>query len=465
MRIRYAILVFLLGWSPSLHAAVHPVMVQASKMSDTMTREREFPLEDLLKEGHKEQIAREALNVNQVIAIHRNQQDGSAPAQPPFVHLPAPALKFQGEKYDDFNPPDPIVAAGPTHVMAVVNTAVSIYDKSGHRVKVTGFRQWFAALPGVRPAFFFDPKVMYDQYTGHFIFLCLAGGQGHSWVLFSASRTSNAMGEWGLWSLDMQSTNGNHSQIFADFPGLGIDSQGIYITANMFNRQSQFVYAKLRILKKSQVYSFTGLTWRDFVNLKDSAQKTAINVQPVHSFGPAPVEYMVETDAVSGNKVTIWTITNPVTTPALKKRGVLVSSYQVPPGATQKGGGSLVNTGDAGVLNAVYRDGSITPPTTLPTTGESGIVSAIRYYQISTAGRVLQEITYGKDRLFYFYPVVMPDSLGNVALVFNRCGASEFAGIHFTGRRTHRSSGDLPEQHAAFRRTLQLQHPRARQRG
>lgn len=448
MKMRYAILILLLGWSASLHAAVRPVIVQASKMSNTVTREREFPLEDLLKEGRKEQIAREVSN--QMIPIHRNQLDGSSVGQPPSALLPAPTLKFQGEKYDDFNPPDPIMAVGPSHVMAVVNTAVNIYDKSGHRVKVTGFRQWFASLPGPRPAFFFDPKVMYDQYTGHYIFLCLAGGQGHSWLLFSASRTSDAMGEWGLWSLDMQSTNGNHSQIFADFPGLGIDSQGIYITANMFNRQSQFVFAKLRILKKSQVYSFAGLTWRDFVNLKDSAQKTAINVQPVHSFGLAPVEYLVETDAVSGNKVTIWTITNPVTTPVLKKRGVLVSSYQVPPGAVQKGGGSLVNTGDSGVLNAVYRDGSIYTAHNIAHNWGSGIVSAIRYYQISTAGRVLQEITYGKDRLFYFYPVVMPDSHGNVALVFNRCGASEFAGIHFTGRRTTDAPGTLQNSTMLF---------------
>ena len=307
-----------------------------------------------------------------------------------------------------------------------------------------GFRQWFSAL-NVRAAFFFDPKVLYDQYNGHYIFLCLGGGSGHSWVFFSVSRTKDAMGEWALWALDMQLNNQSRARLFADFPGLGINPQGIYITANMLDRQEQFQYSKLRILKKSQVYSFADVTWRDFVNLKDAANKIAINVQPVHSFGDTAVEYLVETDAVNGNAITLWTLLHPVTAPALRKRRIAVSDYQAPPSAAQKGGGVPINTGDAGVLNAVYRGGSIYTAHNIAHDWGGGMVSALRYYQFSITGNVLQEVTYGRDRLNYFYPVVMPDSRGDVAIVFNRCGPAEFAGIHFTGRRVGDPQGTLQD--------------------
>ena len=63
-------------------------------------------------------------------------------------------------------------------------------------------------------------------------------------------------------------------------------------------------------------------------------------------------------------------------------------------------------------------------------------MSAIRFYQIKTDGQLFQEITYGKNGYFYFYPVVMVDSRDNVILGFNRSSGSTFAGIFFTGRKS-----------------------------
>lgn len=430
--------IFLLS---STAQAARPVFIRASAVAQNV-----IPIEQPARQSYKwrprptEEISGES-TVKQ-IPQHADCEDKSRLEDAGAGKSPALIKPFPGAVFDGFNPPDPIVAAGPDQVVAVVNTTLSVYTKAGQRRLATGFRQWFSAL-NTRAAYFFDPKVLYDQYSGHFIFLCLGGGSGHSWVFFSVSRTKDATGEWALWALDMQLNNQTAARLFADFPGLGINPQGIYITANMFDGQDRFRYSKLRILKKSQVYSFGNVTWRDFVNLKDAANKIAINVQPVHSFGDTPVEYLVETDAVGGNALTLWTLMNPVTAPALQRRRVTVSDYHVPPPAAQKGGGVPINTGDAGVLNAVYRDGSIYTSHNIAHNWGSGTVSAIRYYQLSTTGIVLQEITYGRDGLNYFYPVVMPDSAGNVALVFNRCGVSEFAGIHFTGRRAGDASGTL----------------------
>jgi len=68
-------------------------------------------------------------------------------------------------------------------------------------------------------------------------------------------------------------------------------------------------------------------------------------------------------------------------------------------------------------------------------------VSAIRFYQISTSGQVIQEGTYGADRVFYFFPAVMPDARGSVFMVYSRCSPAEYAGIYYTGRRGSTPAG------------------------
>lgn len=360
---------------------------------------------------------------------------------------PAVSYTIAGNPYDNFTPPDPIVSVGPQHFLTVVNTSVAIYRKSDHhRLFITNFRNWFASLNWTGVRFYFDPKVLYDQYSGHYLLLCLAGTAKRSWLLFSASRTPDPMGDWGFWALDMQMNNATRAaDIFADFPGLGIDRQAIYITANMWGGDDTYRYAKLRILKKSRVYAFSELPWRDFINLKEVTGQKAINVQPVHSFGSPGVEYLVETNAVRGNRITLFALHNPASgSPTLTRKGIAVSAYDAPPGALQKGGAApLINAGDSGPLNAVFRNGTIFMAHSISHDWGSGAVSAIRYYQFRPSGTVDQEITYGKDHLHYFYPAVMPDSRGNVALAFNRCGTTEFAGFLLTGRRVSDPKGTL----------------------
>src|SRR5207249_7980429 len=111
----------------------------------------------------------------------------------------------------------------------------------------------------------------------------------------------------------------------------------IYMTGNMFNfATNNFAYAKLRIVKKSQLYAFGNIGWFDRWNLKDATGHLAATVQPAQSFGPAPVGYLVSCDQISGNKITLWYVPNPsVARPALKKKGVTVSSFEQPPEADQ----------------------------------------------------------------------------------------------------------------------------------
>lgn len=352
----------------------------------------------------------------------------------------APVLKskFAGIPNATAAQPDCIITVGPNHIMIAVNTEVAIYTKTGQKLFQTSFAEWFRSLD-IGTNNLFDPKVLYDQYSGHYIFLCNARrADARSFFLFSVSKTSDPTGPWAFWTLDMQ-LNGTARQdiLWADFPRLGVDEKAIYLTGNMTTFNSYlFKYPKLRILKKSQVYSFGKLTWRDFWKMKDGTGYNAYSMEPAHSYGPAPVGYLVNTSPFTASILTLWTVTGATTAhPVLTKKAIHVSSYTFPPLALQKGGGAQLATRECGVYNAVSINGLIYTAHNMSRDWGSGPVSAIRFYQVKTNGELVQEITYGADKFYYFYPAVTADSKGNVVMGFNKSSAGTFAGLFYTGRK------------------------------
>lgn len=65
-------------------------------------------------------------------------------------------------------PPDPIMAAGPNHLMGLVNSDFGIFNKSGTLQKRITATVWFQnVLPGLGSSPLgsaFDPKVLYDHF-------------------------------------------------------------------------------------------------------------------------------------------------------------------------------------------------------------------------------------------------------------------------------------------------------------
>ena len=376
---------------------------------------------------------------------HSFQKDGSATKSTIFQSYstvasatpPRLLSRFPGIPAPSRVQPDSIIAAGPSRVMVAVNSSIAIFSKTGARRFQTSFSSWFASL-NIGTTNLFDPRLLYDQYSGHFIFMCDARRSDHrSWYLFSVSKTSDPEGEWAFWALDMTLNGRKRVDLWADFPRIGVDKNAIYLTANMTNFTTfQYRYAKLRILKKSEVYAFANIHPRDFWNLKDATGALAFDIAPAHSFGNAEVEYMASTNLVSGNTLTLWSITGGGTNdPSLKKTGVTVSSYSIAPSAEQKGGGNRTNTGTPNPSSAVFRSGFLYTAINTALDWGSGTVSAIRFYKVSRKGVLQQEITYGADGFFYFFPAVSVDARGNIVLVFNRSSASEFIGMFYAGRK------------------------------
>ena len=78
---------------------------------------------------------------------------------------PDPTKYWDGIGQTNLRPPDPDVAAGPNHVVAVVNARFAFYDKCGNNL----FESNFATYVGDAVNFYFDPKVIYDTFSDRWI--------------------------------------------------------------------------------------------------------------------------------------------------------------------------------------------------------------------------------------------------------------------------------------------------------
>jgi hypothetical protein len=357
---------------------------------------------------------------------------------------------FGGLPHNGWNPYDGTLAAGPEHVMVAVNERVGFYTKSsGAVVLERSLGSWFRRV--VTGAKIFDPKVLYDQYAGRWVLLAMgvATNPLRSWFLLSVSESADPRGRWFNYALDATLDGDTPTNNWADYPGLGVDKDALYVSANMFRLDDRFQYAKLRVIPKKAPYSGGTPTWSDFVRLKNDDGTFAFTVQPCHTYGSPGVLYLVNTwypteQRPTRDRLSVWSLRDPLGTPRLTRKTIKIAPYSLPPQAEQKGGGGLLDSGDIRVLNAVYSGGSVWCVFTTAQTWSGTNRASFCWLQLRPSeDSLLQQGIFGARDGSYFYPAVMPDVHGNVVITFSRSSRTEFASMYYTGRETADPAGKL----------------------
>ena len=348
------------------------------------------------------------------------------------------------------SPPDPIIAAGPGHVVVAVNGKWGIFTKSGTLIFQASAVSWFGPqLSAVRAISLqpYDPQVAYDHFRGRWILVYSATDvASQSWILLSVSSSSDPTAPWYSWALAGDVNGTTPAANFSDFPALGFDDTAIYIATNQFRySDTAFAYAKVRVLKKDALYAGAAqATWLDFWDLEDpaSAGSKVHSVRPAQTFGSPGVEYLVSNSPYATRTfVTLWSVAGAATSaPSLSAVDVPVTATLEPPGANQKGGSPgtagcptpcLIDTGRGSITSAVYRNGSLWFSHTVA----GGIYSRARYARISVSAMApLEDEAFGSDGCWYFYPAIAVDDGNNLAMVFGRSCVDEYAGIGLTAR-------------------------------
>jgi len=134
----------------------------------------------------------------------------AAPSAPSSPAPSAPALdgSFAGlgnppHSEGDVIPPDTMGAAGPNHLVSILNSDFGVFDKTtgapipNQQVSLQSFWGSLGTGPGEPADFPFDPKILYDQHSGRFIAITLGGRSAPgSWVMIAVSPPSGPTVAW-----------------------------------------------------------------------------------------------------------------------------------------------------------------------------------------------------------------------------------------------------------------------------
>ena len=290
----------------------------------------------------------------------------------------------------------------------------------------------------------FDPKLIYDAAADRFILVAAANNNANlqSWFLISVSQTGDPTGAWWSYALDATVEGSTKTNNWADYPGLGQDANAIYLTANMFQWDGPFQYAKLRIVPKQALYTGAAPTFTDLVGMTNPDGSLVFTMQPANVLDTGIDIQLVNTiypssDSPLSQKITVWTVQNPLNNPILQSHAVATSPYGIPPHADQKGGAQALDTGDVRMMNAVVRDGFLWASFVAQHNweGDPTNVAAVFWLQLDSNQTLVQQGVYGASGMHYFYPAILPVDSEGCLLVFNRSSSNDYASLCATGRQ------------------------------
>lgn len=376
-----------------------------------------------------------------------------ATTQPLSLAPQAPSLStvvFDGPSESDtpFIPPDSQIAAGPSYVVAVINSLMAIYDKSG--VQQGGLQQlssFFSSL-GVNGEIF-DPRIIYDQADNRFILSAAEVDMsnltnGH--VLVAVSQTSDPRGVWNKFAINFMGRNlSNTANTFPDFPTLGLSSSAVYISTGQFvlnsvclaNDTCSFSDTWIKVIGLSALLSGSStLNITTFADVTAASGEPAFSIEPAVTYGSAPGEFLVAAGFTSnpGNNLNVFEI-NTSGTPTLSSVNLAVPSFSIPPDATQPGTGFQIATNDFRLLNAVWSNNYLWCG---QNAGQStGTGAAARWYQIAASSLATVALAQTGDVTGTgdaYYPALSVNAGGDLGMVFTTSSVSQYASAAFTGR-------------------------------
>ncbi len=193
----------------------------------------------------------------------------SKPKSNPVLGAHFQGLNFHDQRFANggnqfsVEPPDQALCAGNGFVLESVNDVLQVYNStgnsllnSGQAVDLNTFYGYPAAIvrtgpnAGQRGPSITDPSCIYDQAIGRFVHVVLtldhvgltASLNGNNHLDIAVSDTGNPTGTWTIYKLPVQNNgtegtpnhNCNSGFCLGDYPHIGADANGIYLTTNEF---------------------------------------------------------------------------------------------------------------------------------------------------------------------------------------------------------------------------------------
>jgi hypothetical protein len=403
----------------------------------------------------------------------------AANAQQAAVAGPSALITFDGPNFDDnatengvfIIPPDPHGAAGADRVISVVNLIVEARTKTGTLIFRDALRDFFAPVSPLTRTF--DPKVIYDQYEDRFVVVTLELVVGTasvsptnvSRILLAVSKDGTpdtpTAADWNFHAIDSKTVIPRPVTPFdhwADYPGLAVDEEAIYVTANMFTFVpfGSFGGVRLWLVDKGVGGGFYagGPASVTFHN-PYAAAGLATTTQPAHVFGAGGAgagvgTYLVSYSGLSDGVdeyVQVVRVDNPLGATTFTQEFINIGNLEDFPGALpdapQAGTTRLIEVNDRRALNAVWRDNALWMTAEIrPNFGPDLNQTTAHWWKLDTsipgATALTDQANIGGEDIapgtYTFFPTIAVNSDGDAKIGFSASAPTIFAGAYATGR-------------------------------
>lgn len=337
-------------------------------------------------------------------------------------------------------PPDPEIAVGPDHVIAVVNVALEIYDKDGSTLLgPTTFASFMADDPNCINLF--DPNAIYDEEADRYILGVDANGTHYC---LAVSQTANPTGAWNVYSFVTGSDT-----LFFDYPHAGVGQDAIYMGANIF--ASSFLDSRIWAFDKWAMYQGNPTT-----AVMKNLGANDDTPQPLHLTGwrqgtwPAggPHYFFTET-GYNGADHTVWAWSDPFGDNQLTAVGTIDLNAAtgvtagIPLSVPQKGGANIRGN-DFRPQDFEYRNGFAWTTMTIACNPGGGTVNCVRWAQIDPAtATVAQAGVLSGDDEYRIFPDLAVNHCDDMAVGYTKSSSNTFPAVWYTGREGSDPPGTL----------------------
>ncbi|HEX5472304.1 MAG TPA: hypothetical protein VFW73_10475, partial [Lacipirellulaceae bacterium] len=326
-------------------------------------------------------------------------------------------------------PPDTMGAAGPNQFVEFNNGSFSIYSKSGSLISQVSDESFWTNALGTDPGGLTDPRVYYDpQSQRWFASMVTTDQTTNNKILIARSNTSDPTQGFKAVS---SSTLSNR---FADFPILGFDANGVYLTTNNFTSNDSFRSVSVYSVPKADLIASTPSLARATSGTALSPSTYGFSLQPAVDYGPKsasdPEPIMSIPNSASFSQYKFATLSGTTSAGATLSSvtNKSVQSVSNPAESPQPGTSNTIDNGDNRISSSVVQIGNyLYSVLSTPVSGRTAVRWTIAD---ATTFSILQQGTISDPSLNYFYPSIAVNAMGDVVVGFSGSNSSTFASAY-----------------------------------
>ncbi len=275
------------------------------------------------------------------------------------------AENFAGGDYSSsgYYPPDTDGAVGGGDVMEFINGYVGVYNTTGSLLSSSSLSSFWSNAgvtpgDGIYPG---DVRVVYDSSVDRWFASSdtfSSPQPGNNQLLVAVSQNSSPLGAWSGFAINSSPSD---TGLWADYPTLGVNGQGVFINANMFTTGGNPTSNSIDVLSipKASLLGATPSIGGYQLLQGVSASVHGYAVQPINNFVANMPETMYANYASSGGTDSIAQsqLSGNINSPTLSSSQNLATTtgYSGPVSSPQSGSNILVDAVDNRFGGSLYQ--------------------------------------------------------------------------------------------------------------